>query len=1106
MTSRSRTNAERLLKEQVRLHRAGVPLALAAGSLVGLMLGAVLWNTADHARLLWWMLGALCIGSFNVVVRRRHRLEHPPGEGDAVWRRRYLWSMALRGASWGLCSILVWPAHDAEGQMLITVGVSVVCALTLSLLSFDRQASWLFAVPSLAPLLWRHATAGDSRSVVLAAMLLVLGGAMALQAQQSYRRARRDHAVLAAEAERMAALRRRERQLNDAEQVANLGSFDWHLDTGELAWSPQHFRLWGLEPGRNAPDYETFIKTIHPDDLDGVVRGQREALDNGHLHECQYRVFWPDGSVRDIHARGEIFRNADGAPVRMIGTVQDVTERLRADESLRIVEFMMNAITDPIAVVDQDQVYRLVNDAWCQVNARSREQSLGCTIEQIYLDNYSDERREAVRACITEARPTVVRSTSMSLATAFRDRMIETRFLPFRDAHVAWHGVLMITRDITAAADNERALASSLDNLRLTLNATGDAIFASDASDPLQPVLFANEQLLQLWNIQPDQANLVTPALIIEHARRLFVDPDREVARIAQIIADGQRSEERITLLDGRVLVRRCIPTQAGGQNVRVWGFRDVTAEARALQALRDSEARQRVLLDAFPGYISAVDAGQTFRYANARMAQLYDLTPDQVIGRPVQAIVGSERAASVRDEVLRAMAGEPVLAERTIPARSGRPELALLLTMATGTGPAGEPWSFAFGTDITELKRTEAALLAAKEDAEQANRAKSQFLSNMSHELRTPMNAVLGFGQLLEMNTPRNLTERQLQQVQEIVRAGQHLLTLINDLLDLARIESGHMAMSLEAVALPAVIDECLQLTQALAMRHGVTMVAPSAESCSHLVMADRMRLKQVLLNLLSNAIKYNRQDGQVAIACRMDGHGLVRIEVHDTGMGLDAQAQAKLFRAFERLQADKTLTEGTGIGLALSRRLMQVMNGDIGMSSELGVGSCFWVQLPAAAATSESPRASDRPTPRALPAPAAPTFEASGTVLCIDDNPVNLALLEALMEDRPGVKMVCTVDPMQGLLLAAELRPDLILLDIQLPEIDGLEVLRRLRAAPATAGIPVIAVSADAMPDMVKHCMDSGFADYVTKPLDADHLFDAVDRELGRVRPPAA
>jgi CheY-like chemotaxis protein len=282
--------------------------------------------------------------------------------------------------------------------------------------------------------------------------------------------------------------------------------------------------------------------------------------------------------------------------------------------------------------------------------------------------------------------------------------------------------------------------------------------------------------------------------------------------------------------------------------------------------------------------------------------------------------------------------------------------------------------------------------------------------------------------------------------------------------------------------------------------------MVAPAADSCSHLVMADRMRLKQVLLNLLSNAIKYNRQDGQVAIACRMDGHGLVRIEVHDTGMGLDAQAQAKLFRAFERLQADKTLTEGTGIGLALSRRLMQVMNGDIGMSSELGVGSCFWVQLPAAAATSESPRASDRPTPRALPAPAAPTFEASGTVLCIDDNPVNLALLEALMEDRPGVKMVCTVDPMQGLLLAAELRPDLILLDIQLPEIDGLEVLRRLRAAPATAGIPVIAVSADAMPDMVKHCMDSGFADYVTKPLDADHLFDAVDRELGRVRPPAA
>jgi len=1114
MSSRARANnLEYLLREQLRLHRAGVPLAVMAGMVIGLLLVLACWGSVAPDVLAGWSATALGAGVFNLLVRRQHRRETLPGEDDAAWRKRYLAGTLARGLSWGLCSLMLWPAHDRALQMLVTVAVVVVCAITLAVLSFDRDASWAFALPALLPLLWRQAGNSGPVSLALTAMLLVLGVAMALLAQQAYRRARRNDALRQAEAERHAALQRSEQQLNDAEQVAALGSFDWNPVSGALHWSDQHYRLWGHELGAGTPgftpNYRAFIERIHRDDLARVEQALQAALDGGRHYSCQHRVLWPDGSVREVQARGEVMFDGAGRAVRMIGTVQDITERLRADESLRTVEFAMNAMTDPVAVIDQDQVYRVVNDAWCAVNLRSREQTLGRSVPQIFPAVISPQRRMAIRDCIQHGRSAVVRSTSPSAGSI--GRLIETRYLPFRDPHVVWHGVLMISRDITESAANEAALAASLDNLRLMLNATGDAIFASDARDPQQRVLFVNEQLLQLWNIPPEQAEQVTPALIIEHARPLFVDADREVARIAQVITSGAATEDRITLKDGRVLVRRCIPTVASGRQVRVWGFRDVTAEARAQSALSDSESRLRALLDAFPGYITAINTDYVYQYVNARVAALYERSPAQMVGQRVEDIVGPERARQIEQEVPRTLAGERVVIERRIAAAPGRAGLVMLVTMASGKGPHGEQLIYAFGTDITELKQTERALLAAKDEAESANRAKSQFLSNMSHELRTPMNAVLGFGQLLELNGPRNLTERQLQQVQEILRAGQHLLSLINDLLDLARIESGHVSVSLAPVDLPALIDECLRLTQGLAQRHGVTMAPAPVELGAASVQADRMRLKQVLLNLLANAIKYNRHDGQVSIHCRAMGSSHWRIEVNDTGLGLDEQAQSKLFQAFERLQADKTLVEGTGIGLALSRRLVQLMAGEIGMSSQVGVGSCFWVQLPRSHALplTAGPDASQPALPAHLPAhqPAPPLpdmADAQGTVLCIDDNPVNLALLVALLEDRPGLQVVTSTAPLRGLALAQELRPDLVLLDIQLPDIDGLEVLRRLRHSADTAHIPVIAVSADAMPTMVERCLAAGFADYVTKPVDADRLLDAVDRELaGRSAP---
>jgi len=409
---------------------------------------------------------------------------------------------------------------------------------------------------------------------------------------------------------------------------------------------------------------------------------------------------------------------------------------------------------------------------------------------------------------------------------------------------------------------------------------------------------------------------------------------------------------------------------------------------------------------------------------------------------------------------------------------------------------------------DITERKRTEAALqrlneeleervrlrtvelLAAKEEAEQASRAKSEFLSRMSHELRTPLNAILGFGQLLELETR---DPEQADNVQEILHAGHHLLELINEVLDLARIEAGRLTVSCEPVPLMPLVEECLTLIRPLAEARRIR-VAETGRDCGEHVLADRVRLKQVLLNLLSNAVKYNREGGDIAIACVLEG-GLVQVLVSDTGSGLTAEQQGRLFIAFERLDADQQAIEGTGIGLALSKRLVELMEGEIGVESTPGQGSTFWVRLPA----TDGQALPDRPAAGAEVQDSAAVRGPRQEVLCIEDNPANLRLIQRILARREDVRLLAAATPTRGLELAMAHRPALILLDINLPDMDGYEVMTCLRENPATRHIPVVAVSANAMPADLARGKAAGFADYLTKPIDMDRLLGVLDRIHG-------
>jgi PAS domain S-box-containing protein len=398
---------------------------------------------------------------------------------------------------------------------------------------------------------------------------------------------------------------------------------------------------------------------------------------------------------------------------------------------------------------------------------------------------------------------------------------------------------------------------------------------------------------------------------------------------------------------------------------------------------------------------------------------------------------------------------------------------------------------------DITQRKLAEEALVKAKEEAESASRAKSQFLSSMSHELRTPMNAILGFGQLLETES---LNAEQHEFVEEILNAGQHLLELINEVLDLAKIEQGRIDLSLESVGLQSILDECLMLIQPLAQARHIKLQLDHNALENVIVRTDATRLKQVIVNLLSNAVKYNYNHGHVHIALSNVANDMARLCIADSGPGIAEEYQSVLFTPFSRLGADSSSIEGSGIGLALSKNLIELMGGGIGFESQAGAGSRFWVDVPLDAHTGQtSTQEPSRTTP-------GEQQHASGhhTILYIEDHPANLRLVAQVLSRRNDIHLITAHDPVLGLELAFNRGPDLILLDINLPGMDGYQVLERLRAMGKTQHIPVIAVSANAMPSDIEKGQAAGFSDYIVKPLNVPDLLRAVDSALRALAEP--
>ncbi|MDD5470659.1 MAG: ATP-binding protein [Sideroxydans sp.] len=520
----------------------------------------------------------------------------------------------------------------------------------------------------------------------------------------------------------------------------------------------------------------------------------------------------------------------------------------------------------------------------------------------------------------------------------------------------------------------------------------------------------------------------------------------------------------------------------------------------RAQLALELSNARYFDLYDMAPvGYLTVAASGLILE-ANLSAATLLGVARSELVSRPLSRYIAKSHQDlyyQCRRQLIDTWQAQTCELKLL---QGGTVELWVKLHMSAVGDDTDTPVLRVILSDISDRKHLDDALHETNRNleearllADQANLAKSEFLSSMSHELRSPLNAILGFAQLMEAGSPAP-TPSQKSSLAQILKGGWYLLELVNDILDLASIESGHAALNMESVSLDAVMADCQTLVEPLANASSVSMgFQQTAHRWS--VQADPIRLKQVMINLLSNAIKYNTSGGLVEVYCSTPTWQRLRISVRDTGHGLAANKLTQLFQPFNRLGQEASSTNGTGIGLVVSQRLVASMGGEMGVSSTVGVGSVFWFELNLSSGA-------DAPTPVELAKPLEPAAVAHlpvpRSVLYVEDNPANMALIEQLLAERTGYNLMGAQDAMRGIAMARSFQPEVIVMDINLPGISGIEALKILHADPTTVHIPVLALSANAMPHDIQKGLAAGFYAYVTKPIKVNEFMAALDQGL--------
>ncbi len=690
-----------------------------------------------------------------------------------------------------------------------------------------------------------------------------------------------------------------------------------------------------------------------------------------------------------------------------------------------------------------------------------------------------------------------------------------------RDAEGAIIGYLLIGTDNTARKAAEDALLRAGALQTAIFNSANFSSIATDAQGVIQIFNVGAERMLGYTaadvvdKITP--ANISDPQEVIERAESLSLELDASISpgfealvfkasrgiediyELTYIRKDGSRFPAIVSVTALRDVVGAIIGYLLIGTDNTA--RKQVEEEQAKLdQSLRDQQFYTRSLIESNIDAIMTTDPRGIISDVNHQMEALTGCTRDELIGAPFKNyFTDQKRAEAGIKRVLRE--GKVTNYELTALGRDGKETVVSYNATTFYDRDRNLKGVFAAARDVTDRKQFEQALQvnnveleSAKAAAEKANRAKSEFLSSMSHELRTPLNGVLGFAQLMQSEKPPPSPSQQ-RSIQQILKGGWYLLRLINEILDLAMIESGKVTVSSEPMSLAEVLQDCRVLIGPQATKREIELILPEFDDPFY-IHADLTRVKQVVINLLSNAIKYNRTGGVVTVRCtRADGR--VRVHVKDTGAGLAPEQIGQLFQPFNRLGQEESMEEGTGIGLVVTKQLVELMGGQIGVDSERGVGTEFWVEF----AASEGPELGV-PAPVAVAriqaAMAAGQAAAPRTLLYIEDNPANLALVEQLIERRSDLKLLTAINAHLGIVLARACQPDVILMDINLPGLSGFGALKVLQNDPATAHIPVMALSANAVPRDIEKGMEAGFFRYLTKPIRVVEFMDALDVAL--------
>ena len=683
-----------------------------------------------------------------------------------------------------------------------------------------------------------------------------------------------------------------------------------------------------------------------------------------------------------------------------------------------------------------------------------------------------------------------------------------------RDAQDVIIGYLLIGTDNTARKQAEAALlrAGALQNA--IFNSANFSSIATDAKGVIQIFNVGAERMLGY--AAADVMNKITPADIsdpqevIARARALSIELGTDITPgFEALVFKASRGIEDIYELtyirkDGSRFPAIVSVTALRDAQEAIIGYlligtdntarKQVEAEQKLLdQRLRDQQFYTRSLIESNIDALMTTDPSGIITDVNKQMEVLTGCTRDELIGAPFKGyFTDPERAEAGIKRVL----GEKKVTnyELTARARDGKETVVSYNATTFYDRDRKLQGVFAAARDVTERKRLDVDLESAKSVAEKANLAKSEFLSSMSHELRSPLNAILGFSQLMESDSPPP-TPSQKESITQILQAGWHLLKLINEILDLAKVESGQVPLSEEPVAVAEVMLECQTMIEQQAQQRGIRLSLPRL-AIPYFVRADRTRLKQILINLLSNAVKYNRERGTVEVSCTESTPGRIRISIEDSGAGLKPEQLAQLFQPFNRLGQEAGGEEGTGIGLVVAKRLVELMGGTIGAESTVGAGSVFWFELNAIAEHQLAVEGDDAAA--SVNPQAHRKARLHNTLLYVEDNPANLKLVEQIIARHPDLSLLTAVNGNLGIELARDKQPDVILMDINLPDISGYEALKILRADPATAHIPVIAVSANAMSLDIERGMKAGFFRYLTKPINVNEFMEGLDIAL--------